>query len=143
MGVHDEHWCSECRKYLDKTKDEYYELEIINADEAKLEKEGKHARGFLCKECFAKRENKGFASTVEKITKRGNPTFALILICRAQSHCADYKRSAVRKGAGSCRHIYVLNDKLYCSRRHPGTVRVNQDAVAIDNDFMQIGRAHV
>jgi hypothetical protein len=139
MGVHDDHWCSECRKLLDKKTEKYIQTEVVNATDKECEKEGAHARAFICIECYEKKENAGFKETNEKLRKKGNPTFACSVSCGATSICADY--APTKDPMVNCRNIYALGDKLYCGRRHPGKTIVNQDKAAVDNDLMKrVGR---
>ena len=134
MGVHDEHWCSECRKPLDKRTEQYIQTEVINVTEQECEKKGTHARAFLCLECYEKKENAGFKKTNEKIRKKGNPTFTCTVSCGATKVCADFAPAKDKRV--NCRNIYALGDQLYCGRRHPGKTIVNQDKATVDNDLM-------
>ncbi len=132
MGVHDEHWCSKCHKELDKVKETYFEMSIVNAPLPKTDEEPKHNRAFLCKKCYD--EEEGLKEASERLRKRGNPTFTLQLFCGAALECPDFEPSP--EPCVNCKYIYALKDRLYCGRRHPGEVLVNVDKAAIDDEIL-------
>ena len=81
MGLYDEHWCSKCKKQLDKTKDKYVEVNMINEGKRKAKQEGKHTRVFLCKECLKKEENMN--ELIESLRKHANPNFRCSVFCES------------------------------------------------------------
>lgn len=127
MGVLDEHWCSKCKKVLDKKTDHYVEINLINQDKKKAKKEGLHTRVMLCQECLEK--EKETSKLVEKLRKHANPNFLCQIYCQSTAECPDFKP---RNDKVNCEHIYVIDDKVYCGRRHPGATKLNQDKVMVD-----------
>ena len=136
MGVHDEHWCSRCHKALDKVEETYYNVDVVNPPEPDPDDpaaEQVHNRIFLCEKCYA--EEEGLREAVERLRKRGNPTFSVNLHCASAGECEDFQPSD--DPCVNCQFIYALRDQLYCGRRHPGAVTVNVDKAAIDQDTME------
>lgn len=109
MGKIDEHWCSDCKRTLDKGKDKYLDLEII-----RLKFPAK--KGLICEECLKKPEYEG----LRKLLKAGNPDFMPYIECALHAVCRTFKPVASR--SVRCRHIAVIGDMIYCKRRHPGSV---------------------
>ena len=132
MGVHDEHWCSNCRRKIDKVKELYHETRLVNPDRGKLQSEKRFGRGFLCSDCYNSDEFAAFREAEDRLRKRGNPTFSLTVHCASTAICADHQRSDDPNV--NCAFIYALGDRLYCGRRHPGQVEVGQDESAVDAD---------
>ena len=112
MGAIDEHWCSDCKRKLDKTKDEYLDLENIRIKELPQKK------GIICKECLQKPEYEG----LRKVLGAGNPSFQPFIDCALHTVCTTYKPVTAR--AVRCAHIAVTGDTVYCKRRHPGSVKL-------------------
>ena len=127
MGVLDEHWCSSCKKDLDKKKDSYTEINKVNPSK-ESKKKGLHTRVFLCDECL---KEKGIDGKIDDLRKHGNPNFAIKVSCASSDICPDY---TAKNKKVNCKHIYVLNEKVYCGRRHPGSVKLNQDKAMIDQE---------
>ena len=111
MGKIDEHWCSDCKRTLDKTKDKYLDLEVI-----RLKVPTK--KGLLCEVCLKKPEYKG----LRKLLKAGNPDFTPYIECALHTLCKTFKPITSR--SVRCRHIAVIGDMIYCKRRHPGSVKL-------------------
>ena len=127
VGVIDEHWCSECKKSLDKKKDKYLEVDFINENKkkngkAKKKKPNKHNRAFLCEECLNK--DPELKKRFGNIGLKGNPNFICTIECKHFAKCGtyEYRNEKVR-----CKHIAVIGDKIYCKRRHPGSTKLNQE----------------
>lgn len=107
MGAIDEHWCSKCKRSVDKVKEEYLELTALN-DPAVLElvcslpkndKEaedkpdvGRFAKGIMCEACAKKvkvevEEDDGKVHKrtlwvfLKDLRKKGNPEFHVGLKC--------------------------------------------------------------
>ena len=112
MGAIDEHWCSDCKKTLDKQKDEYLDLENIRI------KEFPGKKGFICKECLEKDEYKA----LRKLLGAGNPDFKPFIDCALHTVCTTFK--AVKNRPVRCGHIAAIGDTVYCKRRHPGSVKL-------------------
>lgn len=112
MGAIDEHWCSSCKKTLDKTKDEYLDLENIRLREFPGKK------GLICKECLQKPEYEA----LRKLPGAGNPDFKPFIDCALHTVCPVFK--PVKGRAVRCAHIAVIGDTVYCKRRHPGSVKL-------------------
>lgn len=136
MGVYDEHWCSECRKALDKRTDTYHEFSVTNPDEDALREQGEHARSYLCEDCYAKLPEET-RKALSELRRHGNPTFSLTLRCNAAPECADHEPLPAEEG-GHCRFIYANGCQLYCGRRHPGAVDVGVDQVMVDRQQMEV-----
>lgn len=111
MGAIDEHWCSDCKRTLNKTKDCYLDLESI-----RLKVPGK--KGILCDSCLKKPEYTG----LRKLLGAGNPDFLPFIECGLHAVCATFKAVATRPVR--CGHVAVIGDTIYCKRRHPGTVKL-------------------
>ena len=112
MGAIDEHWCSDCKKTLDKKKDEYLDLENIRL------KEFPGKKGLLCKQCLQKPEYEG----LRKLLGAGNPDFKPFIYCALHAVCSTFK--AVKNRPVRCGHIAAIGDTVYCKRRHPGSVKL-------------------
>ena len=112
MGAIDEHWCSDCKRVLDKTKDEYLDLENIRI------KEFPGKKGMICKECLQKPEY----DALRKLLGAGNPSFKPFIDCALHTVCPTFK--AVIGRSVRCAHIAVIGDTVYCKRRHPGFVKL-------------------
>lgn len=127
----DEHWCSDCKKSLDKTKDRYVEAEFPNQKDPQ-----RTNRVFLCRRCAMKSKVMVGAKKVSvwqlfrKLRQRGNPTFEVGIYCYAASVCETF---APRKGRINCRHIAVTPEgRVYCKRNHPGFVMVPQEKSIVE-----------
>lgn len=112
MGKIDEHWCSDCKRVLDKSKDEYLDLENIRLKDFPAKK------GIICKDCLQKPEYDG----LRKLLGAGNPDFKPFIECALHTVCSTFK--AVAKRPVRCGHIAVSGDTVYCKRRHPGSVKL-------------------
>ena len=112
MGAIDEHWCSDCKKTLDKTKDEYLDLENIRI------KEFPGKKGLICKQCLQKPEYEA----LRKLLGAGNPDFKPFIECALHTVCSTFK--AVKNRPVRCGHISAIGDTVYCKRHHPGSVKL-------------------
>ncbi|MBA7678822.1 hypothetical protein ES703_87100 [subsurface metagenome] len=112
MGAIDEHWCSDCKRTLDKTKDEYLDLENIRI------KEFPGKKGIICKDCLQKPEY----DALRKLLGAGNPGFTPFIECALHTVCSTFKR--IKSRPVRCGHIAVIGDTVYCKRRHPGSVKL-------------------
>ena len=112
MGAIDEHWCSDCKRTLDKKKDEYLDLENIRI------KEFPGKKGLICKQCLQKPEY----AALRKLLGAGNPDFKPFIDCALHSVCETFK--SVKGRPARCGHISVIGDTVYCKRRHPGSVKL-------------------
>jgi len=112
MGAIDEHWCSDCKKRLDKTKDEYLDLENIRI------KEFPGKKGMVCKQCLQKPDYEA----LRKLLGAGNPDFKPFIDCALHAICPTFK--SVKGRSVRCAHIAVIGDTVYCKRRHPGSVKL-------------------
>jgi hypothetical protein len=129
MGLYDEHWCSKCKKALNKKKDKYVEINMVNADKRKAKKKGLHNRVFLCQDCLKKEEN--LSEVVDECRKHANPNFKVKIECQAASICPDFTPG---NACVNCKNIYCIGDKVYCGRKHPGSVKLNQDAIMVSTE---------
>jgi len=135
MGNLDEHWCSKCREPLDKTKDQYTEISVLNEDKKKAKKRGQHTKILICKECLDSEE--GAKDLIEKLRKHGNPNFTCLVNCQNAKVCKDYKP---RNDKANCQNIYIIKDKIYCARRHPGATKLNQDKSMLAQEKLKLTR---
>jgi hypothetical protein len=126
MGVTSEHWCSDCKKNLDKAKDQYVEAEFPNQKEP-----NRSSRVFLCKTCAQKSKVTVGAKKVSVwmlfrgLRNRGNPKFEIGIHCFASSVCATYEP---RQGRVNCKNIAATPEgQIYCKRNHPGFVILPQE----------------
>lgn len=126
MGVTSEHWCSDCKKNLNKAKDQYVEAEFPNQKQP-----NRSSRVFLCKKCAQKSKVTVGAKQVsvwmlfKGLRNRGNPKFEIGIHCFASSVCGTFKR---RKGRINCANIAVTPEgQVYCKRNHPGFVMLPQE----------------
>lgn len=111
MGKIDEHWCSDCKRTLDKQKDQYLDIENI-----RMPFEGK--KGIICSTCLEKPEY----DSLRKLLGAGNPDFMPFIECALHAVCKTFK--AVSTRSVRCAHIAVAGDTVYCKRRHPGSVKL-------------------
>jgi len=111
MGKIDEHWCSDCKRTLDKSKDEYVELEGIHLGTPSK-------RGMICKDCLQKEEYAG----LRKLLEASNPDFKPFIECNSYQECALYK--PIKNKPVRCAHIATIDDTIYCKRKHPGKVKL-------------------
>lgn len=131
MGVRDEHWCSDCKKELNKSKDQYVEAEFPN------DKSPHRAnRVFLCKKCAMRSKVKVGGKKVsvwvlfKGLRHRGNPKFEIGIRCFSTSVCETYEP---RRGRFNCGNIAVTPDgKVYCKRNHPGFVILPQEKAIVE-----------
>lgn len=131
MGMTDEHWCSDCKKSLDKKKEQYVEAEFPNQKDPK-----RTNRVFLCRRCAIKSKVTIGAKKVtvwslfRKLRQRGNPTFEIGIHCYAAAACETF---APRKGRINCKHISVTPEgRVYCKRNHPGFVILPQEKSIVE-----------
>lgn len=131
MGMVDEHWCSDCKAPLDKTKDQYVEAEFPNQ-----KKHGGTNRVFLCRKCATKStvtvggQDMTVWSLMRKLRHRGNPTFEIGIHCYAAPVCETY---CPKKGRVNCAHVAVTPEgRVYCKRNHPGFVVLPQEKAVVE-----------
>lgn len=137
MGTLDEHWCSVCKRSLDKKKDVYVEFEIVDAKKKKkfpISLRKKKLKGNICGDCIKK--NPELKKAIELMIKAGNPLFKPDLICRDADECEDFKPSKT-KGV-NCEHICVITDKIYCNRSHVGSVKLPREEAEVRREEAQI-----
>ena len=120
MGAIDEHWCTLCKKKLDKTKDKYLDFELIHQAAKPLVKRWKKPKGLICMECIEK--DPKLKKLVDSILAAGNPAFVADITCHSFSVCPTYQPSS--KPNVNCRHIAVIGDTVYCKRSHPGSLKL-------------------
>jgi len=120
MGVTDEHWCTLCRKKLDKARDKYIDFELIHQAAKPIKKHWQRPKGLICMDCIEKDEK--LKQVLDAILKAGNPNFAIDIRCYSSSICPSYQPTG--KPAVNCRHIAVIGDTVYCKRGHPGSVKL-------------------
>jgi len=111
MGKIDEHWCSDCKRTLDKQRDKYLDLESI-----RLDFPGK--KGIICSDCLQKPEY----DSLRKLLGTGNPDFLPFVECALHAVCPTFKPA--KSKPVRCSHIAVAGDTVYCKRRHPGSVKL-------------------
>jgi hypothetical protein len=132
MGVLDEHWCSKCKKALDKAKDQYIESEFPNA-----KKKYKSNRVFFCEKC-AKKEKVTVAGKkvsvwafFQKLRHRGNPKFEVGIHCYSSGVCGTFEKS--KNPRMNCANIAVTPEgQVYCKRNHPGFLTVPQEKALVE-----------
>ena len=128
MGTVDEHWCSVCKRDLDKKKDKYVEFELINEPSILKGKKPKKPKGIICQRCID--ANPKLKAAIELIAKAGNPNFIISLMCISSPDCENFEPAS---GQGvNCCHVAVLGDKIYCKRSHPGAVHLPQEKAEVD-----------
>ena len=137
MGTLDEHWCSVCRKKLDKEKDVYIEFEVVDAKKKRkfpVSLKQKKLKGNLCSECLEK--NPDLKKSVEIMLKAGNPLFTPILKCLNSEECKDHEPTFSRPtlSAINCAHICVIGDKLYCNRSHVGSLILPREKGEVERE---------
>ncbi len=127
MGTTDEHWCSVCKRDLDKKKDKYVEFELVNEPSVVSEKKPKKPKGIICQKCID--ENPKLKKAIELMVKAGNPNFVVAIQCLSKGQCENFKKS---KAGVNCAHIAVLGDEIYCKRSHPGVVKLPQEKAEVE-----------
>jgi hypothetical protein len=161
MGVVDEHWCSRCKKNLDKKKAQYLEMTgindpavlgaVCNKDDEPGGKATRFAAGLLCRKCALeiKVENPGSGRKrslwvfLQHLRHKGNPDFCPVLLCLSWNVCGTFESAGSgtewTPGTSSgtsgkcCRHCALdLRGKLYCKRRHPGGFEVPQEEAVVE-----------
>lgn len=120
MGVIDEHWCTLCKKKLDKAKDKYLDFELIHQAAKPVVKRWKKPKGLVCMECIEK--DPKLKELFDAILAAGNPPFVATITCHSTHLCKTYQPSS--KQNVNCRHIAVIGDTVYCKRSHPGSVKL-------------------
>ena len=128
MGVKDEHWCTVCKRPLDKAKDKYAEFELIHFPKKKKRLTFRKPKGLICLDCINK--NPALAEAVSVLSRAGNPPFVPVVECLAWKNCPTYE-PVVGKPI-RCSHISVIGDKLYCKRSHYGTLELIQELVEVE-----------
>ena len=120
MGQIDEHWCTLCKKKLDKTQDKYIDFELIHQGAAPVIKQWKKPKGLICMECIE--NDPKLKEVMDAILKAGNPIFIADVCCHSVAVCGTYQKST--KPHVNCRHISVIGDTVYCKRSHPGKLKL-------------------
>jgi len=137
MGTLDEHWCSMCKRRLDKKKDVYVEFEIVDTEKKKkfpISLHQKKLKGNICSDCI--KMNPELKKAIERMLKAGNPLFKPDLICRDADKCENFKPSKT-KGV-NCEHIAVIKDKIYCKRSHVGSLKLPREKAEVRREEAQI-----
>jgi hypothetical protein len=131
MGVLDEHWCSKCKKAIDKAKDQYIESEFPNS-----KKKYKSNRVFFCEKCAKKEKMTVSGKKIsvwtffQKLRQRGNPKFEVGIHCYSSGVCGTFEKS--KNPRMNCANIAVTPDgKVYCKRNHPGFLTVPQEKALV------------
>lgn len=131
MGVRDDHYCSDCKKYLEKAKDQYVEAEFPNDKEP-----NRSNRVFLCRACARKSKitiggkKVSVWQFMKKLRLRGNPKFEIGIRCFSAPVCETYEP---RKGRFNCAHIAATPaGQVYCRRNHPGFVTLPQEKAVVE-----------
>jgi len=138
MGTLDEHWCSVCRKKLDKQEDVYLEFEVVAAKKKKkfpISLKKKKLKGNICSECVEK--NPELKKSVEIMIKAGNPNFTPAIICMNRDTCADFKSPEKKQGI-DCSHICVIGDNLYCNRSHVGSLKIPREKAEVQREEARV-----
>lgn len=109
MGVVDEHWCSRCKKNLNKKKAQYLEMTgindpavlgaVCNKDDEPGGKATRFAAGLLCRKCALeiKVEIPGSGRKrslwvfLQHLRHKGNPDFCPVLICLSWNVCGTFE----------------------------------------------------
>jgi hypothetical protein len=120
MGVVDEHWCTLCKKKLDKAKDKYIDFELIHQGARPVIKKWKKPKGLICMECVNK--DPKLRALVDAILAAGNPPFLVEIFCQSTQVCSTFLPTS--KPNINCGHISVIGDTVYCKRSHPGNARL-------------------
>jgi len=140
VGVTDEHFCSDCKKPIEKATEKYIEAEFPNAKEPM-----RATRVFLCQKCARKSKVTVGAKKMtvwqlfKQLRHRGNPKFEVGIHCYSAPVCGTYEP---RKGRMNCANIAVDPDgRMYCKRLHPGFVTLPQEKAIVERSrFDQIMR---
>lgn len=117
MGTTDEHWCTICKRTVDKKKDKYLDFELIHQAALPLTPKWKKPKGIVCIEKDPK-----LKELVNAIMAAGNPPFMVKITCESYSICPTYKPTS--KPNVNCGQIAVIGDTVYCKRSHPGRVKL-------------------
>jgi hypothetical protein len=134
MGIIDEHWCTLCKKKLDKSKDKYIDFELIHQASAPVVKNWRKPKGLICMECIEK--DPKLKEVFDAILKAGNPTFLPEITCLSAAICGTHQVSS--KPLLNCRHIAVIGDTVYCKRSHPGNVKLaveRAERIRVENQY--------
>lgn len=133
MGTLDEHWCSVCKRKLDKKKDKYVEFELINVPfKAKLK--GKKQKGIICEKCV--NANSELKKAIDVMIKAGNPLFKPAIRCLSHAECETFEPA--RDTRINCKHIAVIRDKVYCNRSHVGALTLPREKAEVRREEAQI-----
>jgi len=114
---------------------ENYEINVVAKKMKKVTPQ--HNRVFLCQKCYAE----FLQDEVERLRKIGNPIFHCSVTCWSWKECTFYEApdtppiphtttpcEMVNAGEpekyqeANCKHIAVIDDVVYCKRKHPGAV---------------------
>ncbi|MBA7489931.1 hypothetical protein ES702_00465 [subsurface metagenome] len=137
MGTLDEHWCSICKRRLDKKIDVYVEFEIVDAKKKKkfpIKLRKKKLKGNICSDCIEK--NPELKKAIELVIKAGNPLFKPKLICGDVDECGDFEPSKTE--GVNCGRICVITDKIYCNRSHVGSLKLPREKAEVRREEGQI-----
>lgn len=104
MSVLHEHWCSNCKKELDKKKDKYTEINMVNPDKKESKKKGLHTRVFICEDCMKKEE---VIKGLESIFKRICPDVPLQRILKSFGILSDIPKDLAVVGDNGGGEIVV------------------------------------
>ena len=120
MGIIDEHWCTLCKRKLDKAKDKYLDFELIHQAAQPIMEKWRKPKGVVCMECIEK--DPKLKEVMDAILSAGNPLFMPEIICGSATICSTHQPTS--KNNVNCRHIAIKGDTVYCKRAHPGSVKL-------------------
>lgn len=128
MGIEDEHWCSVCKRALDKKKDPYVEFELVNDPTVLVKGKPKKPKGIICQKCIDL--DPKLKEAMELMVKAGNPNVILAVRCMSAMECETYEPSKQREV--NCKHVAMIDDRIYCKRSHPGVLKLPREKTEID-----------
>lgn len=107
--------CIACKEKFDKAQ-EMKHKEIVRK------------KGLICRACIEKDEK--LKEAVGLIAKASNPAFVGVIDCLYWRLCANFK--AVKDNPVRCKHIAVIEDRVYCKRGHPGALELTVEKAEKD-----------
>ena len=128
MGTDDEHWCSVCKRALDKRKDKYVEFELVNDPMVLAKGKPKKPKGIICQKCID--ADPKLKEAMELMVKAGNPNFFVDVQCLSTRECENFEQS--KQLGVNCRHVAMIDDRVYCKRSHPGVLKLPREKAEVD-----------
>lgn len=113
---------------MDKRKDKYVEFELVNDPTVLVKGKPKKPKGIICQKCID--ADPKLKEAMELMVKAGNPNFILSIQCTSCTECENFEQS--KQPGINCRHVAMIDDRIYCKRSHPGVFKLPREKEEVD-----------